>query len=245
MLDARARVTMTLHLGQQALQNENSAVAMMVAEEILDEEPDNTEALLLLCESAMRCGHAPLALVATEQLEARGVVRPTLSAATLLAAVRPAEALAAAERAIALAPYDARAHAIRGQALELLQRTDEAEVALATAAQIDARRYPPPYPVDDWDTILLEALSGLTDEERTEARSLPVTFLDSPSPTWLTETGAPFPPVPPTTFGGPDLSGVVLFRRNLARGAADRDEVVERARNVVSDELTARRQRVD
>lgn len=245
MLDSRARVTMTLHLGQQALQGENSAVAMMVAEEILDEEPDNAEALLLLCESAMRCGHAPLALVVAGQLTARGVVRPTLTAAALLAGARADEALAVADTAVGLAPSDARAHAIRGQALELLGRIDEADEALAMAARIDPRRYPPPFVLDDWETILLEALSGLTDQDRADARTLPVTFDDTPTLAWLTETGRPFPPVPPTAFGGPGSGGVVLYRRNLVRGADTAAEVVERIRTVVVDELAARRETLD
>lgn len=242
MLDTRARVSMTLHLGQQALLGENAAVAMMVAEEILDEEPDHVEALLLLVEAAMRCGHAPLAVTAAEQLAARGVDRPTLHAAALLAAVRLPEALGTADRALAIAPGDARAHAVRGQVLELLGRVEEADAALARAAALDPRRYPAPLRVDDWDGILLEALSALTDEDRAAARSLPVTFLDIPAPAWLVETGTPFPPVPPSTFGGPGADGVLLFRRNLTRGAEDPGEVVERVRIVVADELLARRE---
>jgi tetratricopeptide (TPR) repeat protein len=245
MLDNQARLSMTLQLGQQALQADNSVVAMMVAEELLDEEPDHVEGFTLLVESALRCGHAPVAVVAAEQLSRRGVDRPVLLAAALFAAVRLPEALAAADTALALDPRNARAHALRGQVLELLERLEEADAALAEAARIDPRRYPPPCPVDDWESLLFDALSRLSDEDRVAARALPVTFLETPAATWLVETGAPFPPVPPSTFGGPGEGGVLLFRRNLARGAQDQDEVASRIAEVVGDELLARRELED
>lgn len=241
MLDARARVAMTLQAGRQALLAENSAVAMMVAEEILDEAPDDVEALELLVEAAARCGHAPLAVEAVRQLAARGVDRPALEAVVLLAAVRLEPALDAAERALGRDAADARAWAVRGQTLELLGRVEEADAALARARALDPRRYPDPVDVADWDNLVYEALSELDPDVRDVARGIALDLRPIPDRDWLVDSTAPYPPIPPSTHGGPDGERLLLFTRNLCRGAAHLDEVAERIRTVLEDEVTARR----
>jgi len=147
----------------------------------------------------------------------------------------------AAERAIVADPGDARAWAVRGQCLELAGQIDDADAALGRASSLDPRRYPAPAPVEDWESLLYDAISELDPELRDIARDIQVELRPHPDPAWLVGSVAPFPPIPPSTHGGPDGERLYLFTRNLCRGATALDEVTERVRIVIEDEVTARR----
>lgn len=240
--DPRARIAMTLMAGRDALMADNAELAMMVAEEILDENPEDLEAFDLLAEAAMRCGHAPLAVLATEQAASRGARNDTVRAAALLAAVRVEAALSLAAEVAVHTPEDARAHAVRGQALELAGRLAEADAALAEATRLAAHRYPPPLLISEWDPLLLEAISTLSDAAQTEVRSINVYYLEAPDPDLLALAGTGFPPRPPTCCGVLYRDGIALFTRTLARGASSETDVVERIAEVLTVSLAEREQ---
>lgn len=235
-----AQAALTLEAGRQAVLAGEYAVALAVAEEILDASPNDTDALLLVADVAPRCNLAACGVAAARQARARGADPGAAEAAALLAACRVEEALAAAEARLAARADDARAWAVRGLCLDLLGRPAEAEASLARAADLRPSHFPPRLRVEDgeWDGLLLEAQSRLPFEARDSLRRLKVELVDLPDVAELTRRSAPWPPPSPTVDGFLDPGDpprLQLYRKNLARGAADREEVVERILGLLED----------
>ncbi|MSQ03251.1 MAG: hypothetical protein EXR71_15395 [Myxococcales bacterium] len=214
--------------------------AVGLAEELLDVDPTDTDALLIVADAAARYGHGEVALLAVRQARALGARADVLEAAALLASCQPEAALAAAESHLVSTPDDARAHAIRGQALEILGRLPEADEALARAHALRPSAYPRPLAVDDsdWDGLLILALSRMEDEARTETRTWTFAFVPAPTAERLRISD---PPVPPSVhaLALPEDDGVSceLYTRALTRGCADDDELIERLTQAVADEV--------
>lgn len=238
-LDPTARAAMLLQAAREALARNEAAQAVALAEELLDTDPQDIEALLLVADAAPRYGHAEVGVLAATHARARGAHPGSVEAAALLAACQVEAALAAAEAVLVLDGTDARAHAIRGQALELLDRISEAEGALLRAHQLRPDAYPLPVPVpgDAWDTLLLEALSRLDDEDRDVLRGVDLRFEDSPD---LALLRGLLPPPNPTLDGlllhEEDGEAIVLFRRNLTRGTHTLGGLAERIRRALQAE---------
>ncbi len=241
---------MLLDASRDALRDGDAPTAVALAEELLDEEPDDVEALRIVADAAPRYGHAEVGLLAARHARARGADVGALEAAALLAGCEVERALEAADDVLRTAHGpSARAHAVRAQALELLGRTDEAEAAYAAAHAARPDAYPRPLavPADVWDNLLLAALAALPDVDRDLLRRVEIAFADVPD---LRELGRRRPPPNPTNDSifhdlDPDADAaseplrITLFRRNLARGAATIDDVVRRIGVALQDELDA------
>ncbi|MFN7143551.1 MAG: hypothetical protein ACK4YP_07245, partial [Myxococcota bacterium] len=137
-------------------------------------------------------------------------------------------------------PADARAHAVRGQALELLGRIPEGEAALRRAAELRADRYPLPLALtdDQWDTLLLAASSSLDRTRRDALRRVTVTFADLPTLEALRALTPPPSPLVDALLLDPDAKRPLLqlYRRNLLRGASDLGEIESRLRDALEAE---------
>jgi tetratricopeptide (TPR) repeat protein len=236
-LDPLARHAMLLEASREALGNGDFADAATLAEELLDEDPDDGEALLLVAEAAPRYGHAEVGVLAARQAARRGIDIGALEAAALLAACQVEKALEAADAVLARNADHPRAHAIRGQALDLLGRTGDAERALARAAALRPDRYPPSLVLDGtaWDTLLLEAISGIEVSLRDALRRVELDFADLPD---LADLRAVKPPPSPLVDallqerdGG--RPRILLYRRNLLRGAGSPEELAQRLRDAL------------
>ncbi len=248
---------MLLDASRAALASGDAAAAVALAEELLDEEPDDVDALRIVADAAPRYGHAEVGLLAARQARARGADISALEAAALLAACQVEEALVAADALIAQRPparTTARALAVRAQALELLGQNDASDAAYAQAHALSPEAYPRPLQVtaDAWDTLLLAALSTLPETARDTLRSVELDFADVPD---LAELRSRVPPPVPTSdalFHEPpehDRAAegsapaadqpirVTLYRRNLARGASTLDDLTRRIAGALEEEL--------
>lgn len=237
-IDAPTRHAVVLELIQELLRAGNLEDAVAACEELLDENPDCTEALLIIADTAPRYAHGEVGVLAARQARARGVAAATLEAAALLAACEVETALALATETTLQTPADARAWAVRGQALELMGRMGEADDALAEAARLDRERFPELMRLDDsaWDRAVLTGLSQLSAQERDRLSPWTLEFCDVPPLELLRRAQ---PPVPPSASAlCESLTGgrLYLFRRNLARGCRDENEVVARVVLALVDE---------
>lgn len=251
-MDPQAHLALTLEVARSTAAAGDLHTALAIAEEVLDLHPDDLDALLMVAELAPRVGLAASAVAAVDQAAARGARPGAVAAAALFAAGRLEDAVAEADRRLADAPDDARAHAVRGQALELLGRAAEADEALARAARLAPSRFAlgPPLAEAAWDPLLLAARSGLDPSDRAALRDVAVRFVDLPDLDDLRAVAAPWPPPSPAVDGlydvrRPDEPVLWLFRRNLARGASDADAVVERLRDRLLEAAERRRETRD
>lgn len=224
------------------MRDANPASAAALAEELLDLDPDDVEALLMVADAAPRYGHAEVGMLAAAHARARGGQVGAVEAAALLAACEVDRALASAEDALRRDPANARAYAIRGQALDLLGRPDEARSALTRAWELRPDAFPLPLPASDttWDGLLPEVLSSLDPDVRDLARTVDIRFADLPE---LSQLRALAPPASPLVDAllheqeGSTRMCVTFYRRNLARGARSLDELAQRMREALASEL--------
>jgi hypothetical protein len=231
-IDPGARVAMLLHAARDAHRRGDAVSAVLLAEEALDEVPDEIDALLLVADAAPRYGHAEVGLLAARQAAAAGRDTRVLQAAALLAGCDVEAALALARETagadgLPLAER-ARAHAVIAQALDL--KGEDAQGAYAAARALRPDAYPRPLVVPEpaWDALVHEAVSGLDPELRDVVRARALVVRDAPD---LAELRALAPPPSPTADvlaldeGQPRIE---VYRRNLVRGAASLDEVLAR-----------------
>lgn len=238
-LDPRARLALTLCAARDALTAGDASAALSLAEELLDQDPDDVEALLIVGEAAPRCGFAEVGVLACAQARRRGAAPGPIEAEALIAAHRLPDALSA------LPPIDGdpRAAAARARVYDLLGDRDSADAAWSHASLLDPRAFPPMLDVrpEEWDALLLEALSALDHADRAQVRGLDIRFEDVPELDHLVV--APYPPLPPTVDGvlcaDEEPPVLRLYRRNLSRGASTLADLVERLRSVVETELDA------
>ncbi len=131
---------------------------------------------------------------------------------------------------------------MRAQALEFLGRADEADRAYAQAYRLRPTAYPRPLPVPaaTWDTLVHAARADLVPELRDVLRRVDLVVDDLPD---LVALRAIVPPPNPTSdgvlFGQGGAARLVLYRRNLARGATSLDDVTARITHALEGELEA------
>ena len=241
VLDPAARRAVLLVQSRHALATGDPAAAVVLAEELLDDTPGEVEALLVIADAAPRYGHGEVGALAAVQAARLGAETGALQAAALLSACSVQEALTVAEQTLERRPDDARAHAVRGQALDLLGRRGEADLALGRAHALRPDAYPLSLRVgaDAWDGILLTALSGLDDSLRDLVRTAQLEVCDLPDVARLAATQPPPSPLADVLLLDPDATPleVQVYRRNLCRGAASEAELTDRLRQALAAEL--------
>jgi tetratricopeptide (TPR) repeat protein len=242
MLPADVHAAVLLDEARAALRRGEAATAAVLAEEVLDHDPDDLDALRIVADAAPRYGHGEVGMLAAEQAGRRGARTATLTAAARLAACQVDGALESADHALADDPEDARAHAVRAQALEFLGRADEADRAYAQAYRLRPAAYPRALavPAATWDTLVHAARADLVPELRDALRRVDLVVDDLPD---LVALHAIVPPPNPTSdgvlFGQGGEARIVLYRRNLARGATSLDDVTARITHALEGELEA------
>lgn len=233
------RGAMLVHEAKEALLLGDPASAVAMAEEALEDDPDDIEALLVVADAAARAGQPEVAVLAAAHARARGGDPGAIEAVALLGACRVEDALGAADAVLSADPADARAWAVRGQALELLERPG-AQAALETAHRLAPGRFPLPLIVtpERWLTLYAELVDGAGDEDRAHLAGAEIRWANLPS---LAELREGDPPAPP---GAGALGWVhegrvycTIYRTNLARGANSEEELVIRLRDAVLEEV--------
>jgi predicted Zn-dependent protease with MMP-like domain len=156
-----------------------------------------------------------------------------------------------AERALAVNPEAAETHTLLSRILELLGETDPSEMHARLAWEIDPDGFPMPLEVSDqeFDALVEKSLTELPDQVRAHLEHLQVLVEPLPRPEIL---AAEQPPISPGVLGlfvgrhllersHADLPGmpgaIYLFRRNLLRACADREELSREVRITVQHEV--------
>ena len=230
--DPSVLTAMRVRKTRQAYQDHDLLTALLEAEEILDTEPDNVEALELLANTELELGHAREALLAYEKLHA--LEPANLEYLQGLAAARFfmvdfSGCLEAAEESLDLEPDLAEAHANAGLALERLFRFEEAERHLRRAAELEPESYPLPPPLEtiDWNRLLREALELLPPSLSSFYRRVPLVWHLFPDPTILFSVDPPISPMVLALYEGsppPDEHATEVLPRSvrLYQGVARR-----------------------
>lgn len=164
---------------------------------------------------------------------------------------RFAEAQADAERSVAVHPGYAMAHDLLSRIREHLGDAKGAAEAAEAAAQLDAENFPEPLDVsdDDFDAMVERAVAELPAKVREKLGDIPVLVQPLPSPEMLDEENPPLTPdllglfvgrhifaQQPTSIPGAP-GAIFLFRRNLLRACADREELEHEVRVTVQHEV--------
>ncbi|MBN1336213.1 MAG: tetratricopeptide repeat protein [Deltaproteobacteria bacterium] len=234
-VDRASLAAMRLSRVRQAYEAEDLWTAVLEAEEILDDKPDDVEALELLGDAELDLGHGREAELIFARLRGSDERNPTYLSGLAIARFLSVDfegALAAATAALAISPDDAEAHAYAGLSLERLGRYEEAAGHVSEAARIDPEGFPSPLAVEDvsWNGLLQRALDGLPEAFQPFYRRVPVVWHHYPDPAVLRAADPPLSPFslalyegtpPPEGEPRVDPRSVRAYRGNLLRFARD------------------------
>ena len=156
-----------------------------------------------------------------------------------------------AERAIAIRAELAETHHLLARAFEHLGESDQAREHAEEAEALDPESFALPLEVSDeeFDLLVERSLLELPPRVRERLQELPVLVEPLPSLEILTSEQPPLPPDLLGLFVGRDLlerrhddlpgapGAIYLFRRNLLRSCADREELAREIRVTVQHEV--------
>src|SRR5262249_51868519 len=142
-------------------------------------------------------------------------------------------------------------HALLGKIHDFLGNAERSAEHAETACELDPEGFPLPLEMDDeaFDALVESSLNELPERVRDALQELPVLVEPMPQRGMLV---AGRPPLPPDILGlfvgahlmersheGPPVSpgAIYLFRRNLLRIVADREELVREVRITVQHEV--------
>lgn len=251
-IDAGTRHVLRFDRARAAFDAGDWAVAVVEAEELLDESPDHPDALRLVGNASLELGQPEIAADAFGQLLEAGSAGADVYSGLAVALFDLCEiprSIVMAREAIKRRPDDAEAHYTLGLALE---RTGSAESAthFAAARQLDPELYPFPLRLKtaDWERAYEAALNLVSADVAGFWDGIPVRWEDLPP---LEELEAESPPIRPTVgglaagtpppegdTGGLRPDALRLFQRNLAR-APDKRALAEDIAAVLESEAMA------
>lgn len=156
-----------------------------------------------------------------------------------------------AERALAVSPDLPETHALIAKTLEMLGDMARAEEHAGFACELDPDRFPLPLDVGDeeFDALVETSVQELPAEVRKHLEELPVLVEPVPPREILVSERPPLSPDVLGLFVGRDLmtrthadlpsapGAIYLFRRNLLRACADREELAREIRITVQHEV--------
>ncbi|HKY31278.1 MAG TPA: metallopeptidase family protein [Candidatus Polarisedimenticolia bacterium] len=216
--------------------------ALRAAESRLREDPGDGGALLVAGSALLEMGeHARARARLSKALDADPgdpAVRLTM-AALHYETCEFAAGLDHVDHVLRQDPGDGYAHYLRGLLCDMLGRSGEADACFRRAAELDPDRCPLPAAIGarEFDAAVAEAVAALPPDFRSRIEGLPILVEDVPSLELLKTLDRPAPDLLGLFVGTPltlkshmDLPGtdaVYLFKRNLERAAADREELVE------------------
>ncbi|MFT4621984.1 MAG: tetratricopeptide (TPR) repeat protein [Myxococcota bacterium] len=228
--------------------------AVVEAEEMLDDTPDDADGLILLGDASLETGDIEVATAAFEHAlrvnggrSARGLQGLAIARFELCDLVGCVEA---AREALRLDPSGADAHFFLGLALDRLGHTAEAATSFAAALHLSPEAYPFPLDLseDDWQRSVASAMHALDPEIRRFWSEVPI-LLETEPP--VAELRAANPPISPRVSGlyigsppeddDPWASrpeALRLFTRALARNATLDDVVSQIVDTLHAEALT-------
>jgi tetratricopeptide (TPR) repeat protein len=226
--------------------------AIVEAEELLDESPDDVDGLTLLGDASLEVGDTQVAVLAYEK--ALRISGSTLAALQGLAVARfelcdLVGCIEAAREALRQEPAAPDAHYFLGMALERLGHASEAAQSFTAAYQLAPESYPFPLELEPehWRQAVREALLHLDEDLQGFWSSVPIML--EPEPT-LEELRTSRPPISPRIAGmyvgtppeAGDLSlsrpsALRLFTRSLSRSPSTDDLVAQIVETLRSEAL--------
>lgn len=243
----------TLERGWAAFDDGDFNDAFGLAATALRRSPGEPDALLLRAACRIELGEAAEALADLEPLGTEDVSADVLffRGLALYDLTRIREARAALERAVALEPEWCDAHYELARTLDHLGEDVEARRHYRRAHALHAEGHPLPLEMDDaeFDALVRGTLRALPAAVRKELGDVPVVV--EPAPTLEMLQGSE-PPLPPDLLGlfvgrsllekshtdVPSLPPTIyIFRKNLLRACADREELVDQVRITVQHEV--------
>lgn len=165
--------------------------------------------------------------------------------------VKFTEAREDAQRAVAIVPGYAQAWDLLSRALEFLGDATASAEASEKAEALDSDQFPQPLDVsaEEFDALVAKCVAELPERIRAKLREVPVVVQDLPSVAMLTDEQPPLTPDLLGLFVGQHLfteqsgapaslpGSIHLFRRNLLRACADREELAREVRITVQHEV--------
>lgn len=193
------RRALRLATARQAVRRHDFRRAVLEAEELLDEVPDDVDALWTLAESAMELRDFEVALETWKALVRAGVLRApvwTQLGACAFETCAFEEAADAARKAIALHEDAGDAWYLLGLCTERLEDVDHAWPCFERAHRCSPLGFPLPLPLDDDDArdLVREALAELPPELARFWSPVPLRIEGLPEKRELT---TPMPPISP------------------------------------------------
>ncbi|MFT5587618.1 MAG: tetratricopeptide (TPR) repeat protein [Cognaticolwellia sp.] len=235
-LDASAISELRLSRALKALDGGDPVTAMLEAEELLDEDPDNIEAIVLVGEASLDQSSFATARIAFQH--ALGIDSELIKAWAGLSLacyeLTDLESCASsAQEGLRLDEQDPALWYYLAVALEQLDHHERAEQAFSQASRIDGANFPRPlrYAPELWGQALKSAMELLPTTLRDWYQRFPVELhrfpdleeLRIPEPPLSPAAGALYLGEPPTLgFGNPwatQPQKVRVFTGNLERGA--------------------------
>lgn len=252
-MDLGAVAALRLHRTREAYRDHDLATALLEAEELLDSDPDNVEALELLGDTELELGHGREAGLVFDQLLELSPGEPLYLAGLAIARFLHTDFEGAAESAQAAIAQNeelAEAHAYRGLSLDRLGRFDEASQHLARAAELDPEGWPDPPRIEDlpWPALVREALARLPEALHTFYARVPIVFQLYPDISVLRSVDPPISPLVLALYEGTPAGQdteeeilprtVRLFLANARRFATDLDRLTNDLAHALASEAS-------
>jgi tetratricopeptide (TPR) repeat protein len=257
-IDPSTRAAMRLERIHKALDDGDFGLAVVEAEELLDEDPEHAEGTFLLAEALLELGDMESAVETYEiHLEKAGkdAKNPRSPAAWTGLAVSRFEccdmpgAVEAARQAVSLASDLADAHHILGLALERTPgKKNESIGALLAAHRLDPEAYPLPLHLEkkQWEDLVKQARGRIPARLQEFWKGVPFVYEDLPPIDMLKTHEPPMSPLvlgiyegepPDNPADTPDLRPERLrwFTGNIAR-AGRKDLAIDEIASVLESE---------
>lgn len=223
------------------------------AEALLQRRPRHPDLLILATAVALEEGEPERALqtLAGAERSADPALFFHMRAAAHFELVQLEAARDDAERALAVRQDAPETHDLLGRVLEMLGDEDGAAAHAEAAHELDSEAFPYPLEVneEEFDALVERSLSELPEEVRRHLDEIPIVVEPLPDPRVLKAEQPPLAPDILGLFVGrhlmerthdqvPDAPGAIfLFRRNLLRACADREELAKEVRITVQHEV--------
>ncbi len=225
-----------LQQARRAWEARDPGAAMVEAEELLDEEPDNLDALLLVADAALELGDAAVAQATFQQvLEMQDDLASAWSgyAVACYELTDMQGCLEASDHALSLDDSLAEAHFYRGLVLDHQGDFQGGRLSLSRATELDSTSFPtiPSLDPAEAEEALVQARALLAEPMRVWLARVPIVFERYPSLDQLRQDEMPLSPSSPALYvGSPPDDGrdpflvepdrMVVYVGNLERIAA-------------------------
>lgn len=199
-LDPGAVAALRLDRSREAYHNHDLVTALLEAEELLEDDPDNVEALEVLGDTELELGHGREADLVFSHLLDLQPGEPVYLTGQAIARFLHTDFEGAVDsglEALSTVPDLTEAHAYVGLALERMGRLDEATEHLGRAAELDPEGWAPPPEVEEvpWHALLETAMEMVPPELRSFYEHVPIVWQNLPDPVVLRGVDPPISPL--------------------------------------------------